>query len=271
LTTQYGDGKAGQFDKSQAQRKLEHIWLIGLTFGFPTVVLLGICLGYSLANLIAIHFGWTRPAGNKAFIWIPLAALLLFFSIAAFCIRILRKPLNELMRERVKWLRGGQAEALIAWRLRNLGNEWHLFNNVKFKGGADLDHVLIGPGGVFCISTKSHKGTYTRAADGSYLLNSTPTDHVGEAKQLAAKLHGWLEVKLHDVSEVHSVPWVQSILAAPFTRIEFPGRQDKVWVLNDDELIDLILDRKKTLNSQTVTACAVVLQEITGLDPMPPA
>lgn len=36
--------------------------------------------------------------------------------------------MEQFARERVKWLHGGQAEALAAWALRGLSDDWHVFN-----------------------------------------------------------------------------------------------------------------------------------------------
>jgi hypothetical protein len=138
---------------------------------------------------------------------------------------------------------------------------------VKLKSGGDLDHVLIGPAGVYCISTKSHKGTLTLSSTGQYLLNGNPTDDVEEARMLALKLRNWLEVKLHDSSKVLKPPWVQPVLAIPLIYIEFHFRQDAAWVLHEEGLVDVLPEQPRRLDNQTVQACVSILEEITGLGP----
>jgi hypothetical protein len=68
----------------------------------------------------------------------------------------LDKSMDAIYRERLKWLRGGQAEGLVAWHFQDLSNDWHVFHNVMHGSGEDIDHVLVGPAGIFAISTKSH-------------------------------------------------------------------------------------------------------------------
>lgn len=44
------------------------------------------------------------------------------------------------------------AQAVLSWRRKRKG--WHLVNGLSFDRHGDVDHVLIGPGGVFAIESK---------------------------------------------------------------------------------------------------------------------
>jgi hypothetical protein len=60
------------------------------------------------------------------------------------------------------WRTGADAERWTAAALRHLGHDWHFHYDVVFYGGkiedkswvSDIDCVAIGPGGIFCVSTK---------------------------------------------------------------------------------------------------------------------
>ncbi|MCE0446144.1 NERD domain-containing protein [Streptomyces tricolor] len=39
-------------------------------------------------------------------------------------------------------------------RLASYG--WHVLHGVPKSNGGDIDHLLIGPGGVFSLNTKTH-------------------------------------------------------------------------------------------------------------------
>jgi Nuclease-related domain len=55
------------------------------------------------------------------------------------------------------WRIGADAEAAVATRLGRLSLDWHILHAVPVGGrGADIDHVAIGPGGVFTLNTKNH-------------------------------------------------------------------------------------------------------------------
>ena len=48
---------------------------------------------------------------------------------------------------------GGAAEQWTSKELRRLGRGWRVIDGVEFADG-DVDHVLVGPGGIFAVETK---------------------------------------------------------------------------------------------------------------------
>jgi hypothetical protein len=57
-----------------------------------------------------------------------------------------------------RWLRGAQGEELVGEILDGLRTDgWHVTHDVSF-GRGNIDHVLVGPAGIFAIETKSHRG-----------------------------------------------------------------------------------------------------------------
>jgi hypothetical protein len=61
------------------------------------------------------------------------------------------------LRDVQRWARGADGEERVGGLLEQLGDGWHVIHGITF-GHGDIDHVLIGPGGVFTIETKSHGG-----------------------------------------------------------------------------------------------------------------
>jgi Nuclease-related domain len=57
-----------------------------------------------------------------------------------------------------KWRQGAAAERRVGDLLDRLGADWRPLHAVPVgEHGSDLDHLLIGPAGVFAINTKSHR------------------------------------------------------------------------------------------------------------------
>jgi Nuclease-related domain len=52
---------------------------------------------------------------------------------------------------------GAKGERLVAARLDGLGDGWHVLHaiNVRRDRETDVDHVVVGPGGVYCLNTKN--------------------------------------------------------------------------------------------------------------------
>lgn len=215
----YGDKKAGQFVKREAHDRTRKIWDIAIV----TCLAAGAVFGFLVAVLLLSRSIWALRLASRCLV--PLIVLEVLMAAAFFAARrTLDKRMDAIYRDRLKWLRGGQAEGLVAWHFQDLSNDWHVFHNVMRDGGWDIDHVLVGPAGIFAISTKSHRGLYSRE-NGKFLRNNQPTGDVAEADRMALRLKHCLRDLVGDV------PWIQGVLAVPFAFIDFPPRQGNVWVL----------------------------------------
>ncbi len=139
--------------------------------------------------------------------------------------------MEKVGKERIKYMRGGQAEGLIAWILEGLDDRWHIFNGIKLEGECDTDHVLIGPGGMFCISTKSHRGLF-EGIDDRLLHNGEPSDFAKDAMHQAMKLKDRLAALMGD-----GTPWIQPVLALPFGFLKGRALGGKVWLVHQDDIL----------------------------------
>ena len=55
--------------------------------------------------------------------------------------------------------RGANGELVTGWWLGRLPEGWHVINDVPVgEAGTNIDHVVVGPGGVFTINTKNLTG-----------------------------------------------------------------------------------------------------------------
>jgi hypothetical protein len=56
-----------------------------------------------------------------------------------------------------RWERGAKGERKVGAALEDLGGDWHVLHDISL-GRGNIDHILVGPGGVFTVETKSHPG-----------------------------------------------------------------------------------------------------------------
>lgn len=88
--------------------------------------------------------------------------------LAAERVQRLRRQLDQAERDARSWDTGGAAgERLVADRLRQLiPHGWFLLNDVHWPGRpkANLDHVLVGPGGVVVVDAKNWSGEVSVSA-----------------------------------------------------------------------------------------------------------
>jgi hypothetical protein len=91
------------------------------------------------------------------------------------------------------WRQGAAGERATAFWLDRLQKRgWHVFHDVPIGArGANVDHIVIGPGGVFSINAKYSKGKVW-VAGGTFMVNGRRRDYVRsserEAERVASKL-----------------------------------------------------------------------------------
>jgi hypothetical protein len=95
---------------------------------------------------------------------------------------VLARLLGSLREER-DWAVGADGEEEVAWRLRKLGGEWHVIHSVPVgEKGADIDHVVVGPAGVFTLNTKNHSNHRVTVTQGGVYVNGQPTDYLRNSR-----------------------------------------------------------------------------------------
>ena len=122
---------------------------------------------------------------------------------------------------------------------RNIGREldllvpdgWHALHNVSL-GRGDVDHVLIGPGGLFIIETKSHKGRIRVDQINRHMLQQAYAE-----KRLLERITGYKFEPLL----VFSQAWLVG---------EVPAKRDGVTVLPARMLADFVSRRKPVVTTE---------------------
>jgi hypothetical protein len=95
-------------------------------------------------------------------------------------------------RELRSWRQGLVGERHTARRLRSLGRGWYTLHAVQYPSGTDVDHLVIGPPGVFTVNSKHHKGKKVWYGDRAITVNGGKTRHIpaslSEARKASAAL-----------------------------------------------------------------------------------
>ncbi|MFE1308885.1 nuclease-related domain-containing protein [Streptomyces sp. NPDC058755] len=83
-------------------------------------------------------------------------------------------------------LTGERATAKRLGRLRNHG--WFTLHAIQWPSGADIDHLAIGPAGVFSINSKRHRGKAVWYGDTAITVNGTTTRHIAISQAEARRV-----------------------------------------------------------------------------------
>jgi hypothetical protein len=104
------------------------------------------------------------------------------------------------------WFTGAMGEIEVGRLLTQLGPEWFVRHAVPIGAGTkDVDHLVIGPGGVFAINTKHHAGASVWVGDFVLRVNNANTHHLKAAQSDAADVARRLSGKVGFAVPVTSV------------------------------------------------------------------
>ncbi|MFJ2173966.1 nuclease-related domain-containing protein [Streptomyces sp. NPDC087851] len=77
--------------------------------------------------------------------------------------------------ENSSWRKGLRGEKIVGAELDRLKSQgWVALHSIPLPSGADIDHLLIGPGGVFCLNTKNFPDARVWVGDNSVKVNGGP-------------------------------------------------------------------------------------------------
>lgn len=86
---------------------------------------------------------------------IQIGALLLALALIGLVLAFMRG-----LRHVESFFKGARGEERVSRILNNLPDQYHVFNDF-IAGGSHIDHVVVGPAGVFSIETKNWRGVVT--------------------------------------------------------------------------------------------------------------
>jgi len=106
--------------------------------------------------------------------------------------------------EERRWRIGADGEEAVADELAGLDHRWRVLHSVPVgKGDSDIDHVVIGPPGVFTVNTKHHPTAAVWVRGTGFTVNGRPVHYVRHSQHEARRA-----TKLLAAAGVHPGPVV---------------------------------------------------------------
>lgn len=181
-----------------------------------------------------------------------------------------RSPLTPQSRP---WYVGALGEIDVARRLEALGPEWTVRHAVPVgTRGSDIDHVVLGPAGVFTVNTKFHEDARIWVSSRQLRVNGQPKEHLRNARYESQRVAKILSAAAGVTVEVSAL--VVIVGAKEMTIRQQPA---DVTVLRETQLVRRLRSRPRTLSAEeSASIASVIVKPDTwtttatgGHDPMP--
>ena len=142
-----------------------------------------------------------------------------------------------------------------------LSNDYSLINDVKliaYKGG-NIDHIVLGPTGIFVLETKNYSGKIACYGDSWKGIHQSPS---AQARINASRTYKVIKASGMFASKL---PWVQPVVVFPDRKVELDIRRPPsgVEVLKIDDLPNYITHELRRLAAQEIE---LVGKEILDVD-----
>lgn len=86
------------------------------------------------------------------------------------------------------WRIGADGEEAVAEQLARLGPAWHVLHAVRVGNrGVDIDHVVIGPAGVFTVNAKNHPHARVWVGGDTFLINGHRAPYIRNSRHEARR------------------------------------------------------------------------------------
>ena len=157
---------------------------------------------------------------------------------------------DPLTPDNYPWYKGALGEIAVGKILERLGPDWTVLHAVPVGAGtSDIDHVLVGPAGVFTLNTKNHAGQSVWVAGRTLMVSGKKQRHLYNAGHEAARASKLLT---REVSATVAVTGVVVVVAPKSLTVR--ERPRDVAVVTERQLLRWLSDRPNVLTPGQISA-----------------
>ncbi len=221
-------GTAGNFQKEKAiNRRLNAI--MAFFIGFAVSMFF---LGW------ATGFIWGRRS-----LWSVLLGLVAF-ALAIPSFKLFSRLFEKQMRLARAEEDGADGEREFVRFLKNLPDSYTVISDLDFADSyGNIDHLIVGPTGIFAIDVKNWRGTVSSDGKGELLYNGRKTDKP-QIRYFTRRVMD-LKDRLKVLTKVD--PYIQCVFAFLRTRVDAKwGTTGAVHCIRAEQIVDYITNVNKT-------------------------
>jgi len=164
-----------------------------------------------------------------------------------------RHPLREDARP---WFSGALGEREVGALLSRLPHGWSAFHAVPIgSGDADVDHLVVGPGGVFVINTKHHRGARLTIYTHSVLVEGVKKPYLRNSDLEASRVRGLL------LRAGIDAPVEPVIVVVGAKELRMRQKPTRATVLRSEGLLRWLSRRPGRVDAETVARAASLFDD----------
>lgn len=191
-------GNPGNYVLAEARRKFCR-FLIG---AFVVLLVLGYLCGLQHGMALCKNKYAARAS----------LALIVPVTLAFFVRRQIMRQADRLMDEAIAYRKGAEGEGLTADALSTLPNTFSVFHDLTHPSiGGNIDHIVVGPTGVFALETKNWRGMVTLSGSGTITIDGQH-DKTKDGKAILGRAFT-LNKKIEALSNIST--FVQAVMVFP--------------------------------------------------------
>jgi len=209
---------------------------------FLTIFLAAYCFALVLGFYLGFDFN-KHP-------YLQIAIFIFFLGIVVIARSLINRVIDNLEKKRIDFRKGATGEALVGYILAGFPDAYRIIPGVETSFG-DIDHVVVGPTGVYAVDTKNWRGIVTADDQGELLLNGRPTKKPAIGNLTRSIMTTKKKIKVRSALD----PYVRGVLAFLSARVEAKwGTTGSVHCITDEQLYDYIVEKKKRLTKKEIAS-----------------
>ncbi|MGO4103388.1 nuclease-related domain-containing protein [Leifsonia sp. YAF41] len=163
-------------------------------------------------------------------------------------------PLGD---DSASWYLGAQGEIVVGAILDAMPPDWAVFHALPVgTKGADIDHLVIGPGGIFTINTKHHNGKAVWVAGRTLMVSGQKQQYIRNAEFEAKRVSKMLTERMPQLAPA------QPVLALVNPKsLSIKKQPENVKVLTAGGLWRWLLARPTVMSADEVHELAAVFDD----------
>ena len=160
------------------------------------------------------------------------------------------------------WNKGIIGESIVSNYLNQLPEEYVIYNDVKFPGSyGNLDHIVIGPKGIFVIETKNYKGFFI-IKDKEWFYKSDKAIKRAKGnpgKQVLANAMSLRRFLVNNGIEMDRV-WIQSIVTLVNKNFKIEEKTRHYKVLYPENIPKFIQNSNRYIDNNILKETALLIE-----------